>query len=150
MSDDISILKEELEKIFGKEVFKDNDSVSSFEDACKISGEDPKAVERALSNIPIDVLSKSDRDYLINHYKLVKSIEVVNQGWKPNMEDPNERKYFGALIHKIGAGFVFYYALYFYTAATAGLGSRLYFKDDKKAENGTKNLIKLFNANHKL
>lgn len=62
------------------------DKVKSFEDACQLLG--IKTTLPEVSMLPVN-----HQKAIIAHYKLVIIAEAINEGWKPNWDNWDERKY---------------------------------------------------------
>ena len=104
--------------------------IKSFEDAC------------AALNISTDVpvvatLPLKHQKALVAHYKLITIAEALNEGWEPNWNDSDERKYFPWLEVEASeeqpAGVGFSHAYYDYGHSTSLVGSRLCFKSSELA-----------------
>ena len=63
------------------------DKVKSFEDACQLLGIEPNVPE-------VSMLPENHQKAIVAHYKLVIIAEAVNEGWKPNWDNWDERKYY--------------------------------------------------------
>lgn len=114
------------------------DKVKSFEDACQLLGIEPNVPE-------VSMLPDNHKKALVAHYKLVIIAEAVNEGWKPNWDNWDERKYypwFDLEGSSSGAGFSYYD--YDYWHSDSFVGSRLCFKTWELAEYIGKTFIDLY------
>ena len=67
---------------------KITEKVKSYEDVCKIKGIDP------VKSLPFPE-AKTDEEKAINGFtKITRTIDVLNEGWKPNWNNWEERKYY--------------------------------------------------------
>lgn len=74
--------------------------VTSFEHACQILGQDPTKLPE------VSHLEERDALYQLTVFKMTKIIQAINNGWKVDRSDVNQRKWFPVFIGS-GAGFVF-------------------------------------------
>jgi len=114
------------------------DKVKSFEDACQLLGIEPNVPE-------VSMLPENHKKAIVAHYKLVIIAEAVNEGWKPNWDNWDERKYypwFDLEGSSSGAGFSYYD--YGVRVTTSSVGSRLCFKTWELAEYIGKTFIDLY------
>ncbi|MDD5013694.1 MAG: hypothetical protein PHW73_01155 [Atribacterota bacterium] len=124
-----------LIETFGKECFKKKnyDSIETFEDACNELG--------IASN---DVFTEKDSPDEVAYKKLKVIVKAINQGWIPNWDDLNQRKWFPWF--KMSSGFGFgdssYACDYMYTYC----GSRLCFESEEKANYAGTQFIALYKA----
>jgi len=114
------------------------DKVKSFEDACQLLGIEP--------NIPeVSMLPENHQKAIVAHYKLVIIAEAVNEGWRPNWDNWDERKYypwFDLEGSSSGAGFSYDGCDGWF--ADSDVGSRLCFKTWELAEYIGKTFIDLY------
>ena len=99
------------------------DKVKSFEDACQLLGIEPNVPE-------VSMLPENHQKAIVAHYKLVIIAEAVNEGWKPNWDNWDERKYypwFDLEGSSSGAGFSYDDCDVWYSHSN--VGSRLCFKN---------------------
>jgi hypothetical protein len=111
-----------LENLYGEKVFQNQDvrdRIKTFEDACAETGR-PNVPD--FSDVPKDM-----RAYFVAQYKMSVIAEALNEGWTPDWDNDNERKWRPWFIME-KAGFRFYYSYYRCSFADAGGGSRLCFK----------------------
>ncbi|MCL1657435.1 hypothetical protein M2T79_12590 [Elizabethkingia miricola] len=114
------------------------DKVKSFEDACQLLGIEPNVPE-------VSMLPENHKKAIVAHYKLVIIAEAVNEGWKPNWDNWDERKYypwFDLEGSSSGAGFSYCDCDCWHAAS--GVGSRLCFKTWELAEYIGKTFIDLY------
>lgn len=110
--------KKVLENLYGKEIFE-SEEIESFEDACS-----------ALGIKVSDVLSKHDTKDEEAYKKLKIIIKALNDGWEPDWDDSNQKKWY--CWFKMGSGFRFGRSAWDGTS-TRTTGSRLCFKNEKLA-----------------
>ena len=114
------------------------DKVKSFEDACQLLGIEPNVPE-------VSMLPENHQKAIVAHYKLVIIAEAVNEGWKPNWDNWDERKYypwFDLEGSSSGAGFSYDDCDVWYSHSN--VGSRLCFKTWELAEHIGKTFIDLY------
>jgi len=119
-----------------KESKKVTDIIKSFEDAQKMTKR-PDVPE--FSDAPEDM-----RDYFKAHYKISVIAEALNEGWKPDWNDHDQRKWF-PYFWLSSAGFSFGAARYLSATADAGVASRLCFKTDELATYAGKQFVEIWN-----
>lgn len=133
-----SELKVMLEDTFGKEFFsqKVTERIKTYEDACSELGITPIDESVLLSN-------GFTKDEIA--YRKIKTItEALNEGWKPNWNDENQKKWIPWFYPNSSSGFVFLDASCYFSFAAAGNGSRLCFKSDELAEYAGKQFVELY------
>lgn len=112
-------------------------TVKTIEDALKIEG-------KKLSQ----VCHKDDTEDEKCYKQLKLITRVLNQGWKPNYNDMNERKWYVWGWIKASkskpSGFGFSYSNYDYTYSLATVGSRLCFKSEELAQHAFKHFEALY------
>jgi hypothetical protein len=99
--------------ILDKFLIRDNgvmDKVTSYKTACKVLGIEP--------------------NHKTSYERLTTIIKALNNGWKPNFKDSNERKYYN-YFHNNQSGFSFYAVYCYYTNML--VPSALYLKDEETA-----------------
>jgi len=114
------------------------DKVKSFEDACQLLGIEPNVPE-------VSMLPENHQKAIVAHYKLVIIAEAINEGWKPNWDNWDERKYypwFDLEGSSSGAGFSF--NVFVGWDSDSDVGSRLCFKTWELAEYIGKTFIDLY------
>ena len=101
------------------------DKVKSFEDACELLG-----IE---ANLPeVSMLPTNHQKAIIAHYKLVIIAEAINDGWEPNWDNWDERKYYPWFYMKgSSSGSGFSYDDFDCWNSGSNVGSRLCFKTYK-------------------
>lgn len=118
-----------------KEQLNITERVKTFEDAMAITGRPPVP---NFSNVPGDM-----REYFENQYKAVVITEALNEGWKADFEDSNQRKWF-SWFYRVSSGFVFNSAYYYCSSADAGSAARLCFKSKELAEYAGKQFLDIY------
>lgn len=111
------------------------DSIKTFEDAQKVTGR-PNVPN--FSHLPEDL-----QKYFVAQYKMVVIAEALNAEWNPNWDDSDEWKYFPYFIMS-PSGFAFHYSTSWYSASTAGAGSRLCFKTRALARYAGEQFVELW------
>lgn len=130
--------KKLLSALFGENVLYENimDRVKEFSDACEVKG--ISSTVPAFTEIVDPALRRKTQLF----YMCSIIEEVLNEGWKPNYKNSNERKWWVWVEWK-DTGFGFSAAPY---AATYSIvGSRFCFKDEKTAIYFCKQFINLHN-----
>ena len=117
--------KEQLEKAFGKDCFvpKSFRDIKSFEDACKefeISNDSCRPI--------FDVEEDTDE---IAYKKLKVIVRAINQGWTPDWNNTDQKKWYP--YFNLSSGFGFSHTDYLYVNTDATVGSRLCFETQEKA-----------------
>lgn len=103
------------------------DKVKSFEDACQFLGIDSK-------HLPVvDNLPEKDQNAIVAFYKLTIITRALNEGWEPDFNDWDQRKYLlwlfgGAADYGSICGLSASLATYVFSAASSHFGARLLFK----------------------
>jgi len=117
-------------------------NIKTYEDACKALQLDP-------SNLPaVTGLPARHQKAITAHFQLIIITEALNEGWKPNWKDWDERKYYpwfemdNNSDTTSGSGFSF--DGYVCDVAGSGLGSRLCFKSRELAEYAGKQFESLY------
>jgi hypothetical protein len=125
--------KKQLEDEFGQDMFKPKDfeSIRTFEDACAKIGIDPGKV--------FDGSETSDE---IAYKKLKIITAAINQGWKPNWNDVDQRKWYPWF--NLSSGFGFDDSYYDFVHSFAGSGSRLCFESEEKSTYAGTQFIDLY------
>ena len=114
------------------------DKVKSFEDACQLLGIEPNVPE-------VSMLPENHKKAIVAHYKLVIIAEAVNEGWKPNWDNWDERKYYPWFdLEGSSSGAGFSYDVYDGWRTVSSVGSRLCFKTWELAEYIGKTFIDLY------
>ena len=116
--------------------------IKTFEDACAALKIDANALP------DFSMLPEKYRNALLAHYKLLIVIEAINEGWKPNWADTNERKYTpwfsvseeDSKPSGFGLSFGGYDVWYSYTF----VGSRLFYPDIERAKHVFENFKNLY------
>ena len=130
--------QEQLKKEFGEDLFKKKDfrDIKTFEDACK---------ELGITNDSCRPIFDEEEDPDEIAYKKLKVIiAAINQGWKPNWNDSNEKKWYPWFKY-LASGFGFYDSFYAYYFAHTSVGSRLCFESQEKATFAGTQFIELYN-----
>ncbi len=99
------------------------DKIKTVEDAFKATGRPQLDFE----NVPEDM-----REYVKAQYEASVVAEAINEDWKADWSDDNQKKYF-PWFYNSGGGFVFGDAYCHDSDADAGCASRLCFQDRERA-----------------
>jgi len=117
--------KAELEEAFGKDCFQKKDfrDIKTFEDACK---------ELEITNESCRPIFDEEEDPDEIAYKKLKVIiKAINQGWIPDWNNNDEKKWWPYFI--LSSGFGFSDTYYDYDNPGTFVGSRLCFETKEKA-----------------
>ena len=120
------LIKELLEKSFGKEAFREPDytDYNSFDDVCKANGTTEKKFEEDLAKLPVIVC---DQDKSFMRLRLIS--EAMNKGWEQNTLDTSQYKW--APIFVVSSrGLDFSGSRYNCDSADAAVGSCLCYKSN--------------------
>ena len=115
---------------------KVTDRLKTVEDAFNEVGLDYKIFKTNAENCG---LSDDEMAYCI--LKIIA--KALNEGWTPNWEDSNERKYYPWFEYKKGSGFVYHCVDYWSTLTD--VGSRLCFKNAELAKYAATQFIEVYN-----
>lgn len=134
-------LKTILEEAFGDESFFTGDmrdKVKSFEDACKITGDDPN-----------DKKYSQGSSYCNAQERLVTITKALNmigdKPWIPDYDDENEYKYF-PWHYANKPGFRFYASYYTYALTYTSGGSQLCFRTRELSDYAGQQFINEYKA----
>jgi hypothetical protein len=129
--------QETLVSSFGSECFsgKITDRVKTFEDALDEADEETKRRYQ-------ETINDDDTPDECAFKKLKLIIKVINEGWSPNWEDTNEKKWYPWF--KVSSGFGFSDSDYFCTSAGTNVGSRLCFSSEEKSDYVAQQFIDLY------
>ena len=126
-----------LKGLFGEKTFipeKITDRIKTFENACEVVGVDAEDYE--------DVYAPADETAL---RKLKVIVRALNEGWTPNWNDGNQRKWYPWFyMNKPGFRFGVSYCD-FVNALSAG-GSRLCFATQELSDYAAKQFLDLYEA----
>ena len=125
--------KEQLEGSFGKEIFRKIDfgDIKSFEDACQAQDINPDAV-----------CSDADTSDEAAYKKLKIIVLAINQGWTPDWNNTNQRKWYPWF--NLSSGFGFSGSYYVCVGTFSDVGSRLCFESEEKAVYAGKQFLELY------
>lgn len=113
--------------------------IKNFEDACEHLGIEPKLPD-------VKGLLPEHSRAVVSFYKLSVVVSAINDGWKPDWNDYNQRKWWNWFyVEANTAGFVYSCSYYSPAYTSAAVGSRLCFKSEELAEYAAKNFIDLYN-----
>ncbi len=129
-------VKEILISTFGAECFSGKiiDRIKTFEDACN---------ELGISNDSCRPIFDEDEDPDEIAYKKLKVIiAAVNEGWKPDWTDTNQKKWYPWFA--LSSGFGFSHSYYHDTYAYTAVGSRLCFPSQELSDYVATQFIDLY------
>lgn len=101
--------------------------ITSYEDACKALNIKP------INEEVFNVFPKEDRKSMIAYHKLTVIVRALNNGWLPDWENMNERKFY-PVFRYVSAGLSYAYMNDAATNAGTTIGSRLCFSSPALAE----------------
>jgi hypothetical protein len=127
--------KEELQKEFGKDAFKKRNfsDIKTFEDACT----ELELTQKDLLNI-----GNNDKPDEVAYKKLKIIISAINHGWIPDWNNTNQCKWFPWF--NLSSGFGFSCSYYHFGYAGTGVGSRLCFETEEKANYAGEQFLELY------
>lgn len=122
-----------LEAEFGADCFrkKNFNEIKTFEDACKELDINPQAVYYG-----------NDTTDEIAYKKLKIVIRAINQGWIPDWDNIDQRKWWP--YFNLSSGFGFSHTHYYYDGTNTDVGSRLCFETQEKAAYAGQQFIDLY------
>ena len=111
------------------------DRIKTFEDACNELGINPENVFNI--NDELDEIA----------YKKLKIIGcALNEGWIPDWNDNNQRKWIPWFIwDSLSSGFGFYDSIYCYSNTYSNTGSRLCFSSEELSNYAGQQFIEIYN-----
>jgi len=139
-------MKEIFEQTFGKEIFSQEitDRIKSMSDIYEELGINESKLKNDISYRAEKMaelakkLEMNDSDieeglpcFLIRDFEIYAMVHVLNQGWKPNYSDTNERKWYP--YFSVSSGFVFDLSGCALSCSDADCGFRLCLKNEKLA-----------------
>jgi hypothetical protein len=133
--------KKLLSTLFGKDVFimKITDRIKTFEDALKVCPPtDNVKILLDYNGVDADMLAAQA------FAKLTLIGRALNEGWQPKWEDTDQYKYYPYFKHQGGFGLAD--GDYGYGYTSAGVGSRLCFKNATLAEYAGKQFADIYNT----
>lgn len=125
-----------LTETFGIECFKKKsfEDIKTFEDACE---------ELGITNDSHRPIFDEDEDPDEIAYKKLKVIvAAINQGWTPDWDNTDQRKWWPYLVLSSGFGFSYSYSYCDYSITI--VGSRLCFETEAKSTYAAKQFIELY------
>ena len=116
--------------------------VTTFSQACKATGHDPKQLP------DVSMLPKKHQKSIIAFFKLIIVIEALNEGWTPDWNDHSQWKYYAWFrvdaSDQNPSGVGFSASGYVSAAAHTGVGSRLCLKSADLALHAGKHFEQLY------
>lgn len=122
------VLKELFPDAFNKTDFRD---IKTFEDACEV-----------LELDPTELFSEIDTLDEIAYKKLKVIVKAINQGWSPEWNNSNQRKWHPWF--NLSSGFGFSFSGYHYGRTSTYFGSRLCFESEEKSNYAANQFIQLY------
>jgi hypothetical protein len=124
--------REQLIGVFGEECFRKMrfDEIKTFEDAC-----DELCIDTAQ-------FKNGDTADEIAYKKLKIIVRAINQGWTPDWNNGNQRKWWPWF--NLSSGFGFSASDCVYGRTFAGVGSRLCFESEEKSDYAAKQFIEVY------
>ena len=104
----------------------DYKKIKSYEAACKALGLKP------ISDEVFNAFQKEDRKTTAAYHKLAVITRAINEGWQPDWSNSEERKY-EPYMYTNSAGLAYADAYYAPSDTDTSVGSRLCFRDYKRA-----------------
>lgn len=128
--------REQLEEAFGKEAFRKRDfrEIKTFEDACESIG---IAID---SHTPIYDEEESPDEIAYKKLKIV--IAAINQGWIPDWNNTDQKKWWPYFNLSSGFGF----SSFGYACTITFVGSRLCFESQEKATYAGQQFLELYKS----
>lgn len=125
--------QEIMRESFGKDFFtkKDFRDIKTFEDAC---------FELGISES--DVYTDQDSDDEVAYKKLKVIAKAINQGWVPDWDNTNQRKWWPWF--KLASGFGFSGSDYDFAGTITAVGSRLCFESEEKSDYAAKQFSEIY------
>jgi hypothetical protein len=125
--------KKELISEFGEDSFKPlgNESIKTFEDACN-----------KFKVHPDDVFTDRDSPDEIAYKKLKLIIRAINNGWTPDWNNSDQKKW--SPWFYLSSGFGLSLSNFYYTHTTTDVGSRLCFESQEKCDYTANQFINLY------
>lgn len=133
------VLKRALENTFGKEVFsqKITDRVKTFEDACEV-----------ICINQYCVWQDGDDNDEVAYKKLKVIARALNEGWEPDYNNSNQRKWYPWFYMDKPSGFRLFVVYYDYSFTT--VGARLVFKSEELARYAAAQFLGLYSNYYEL
>lgn len=130
-----------LEDALGKEFFnrKITDRVKTYEDACAILEIDPLESLPDTSDRP-----REDRKAYLAFHKLVTITRALNEGWRPDWNNPYQPKWFNWWWTNGNAGLAYASSHAAHSGTAANVGSRLCFKSEALADYAAETFKELY------
>ena len=111
--------------------------IASYEDACRVLNIQP------INEEVFNIFPKEDQRSMLAYHKLTVITRALNNGWKPNWDDPNEWKYY-PLFRYVNAGLSCAYTAFTASSTTANIGSRLCFPTSALAKYAAEHFADLY------
>lgn len=129
--------KADLNEAFGEDCFRKKrfDEIITFADACEECGITEEEFNERFEKLGLDADT-------INYEKLKIVVKAVNQGWTPDRNNGNQKKWFP--IFNLSSGFGFQLSAYDFTHTGTYVGSRLCFESEQKSDYAAKQFIEIY------
>lgn len=111
---------------------KITDKINSYEDVCVIDGVDP------VKSLPFPETKNAEENAVNNVAKCFRIARVLNEGWQPDWNNDDERKYYPwfdmeTYPDQVGSGVGFSFVVYGCVGSCSAVGARLVFKTSELA-----------------
>lgn len=132
-----SWFQEILKQTFGEEIFKKTDfqDIKTFDDACRYCDTTEEEFNEywTTSRVSNDTIA----------YEKCKMItRAINQGWEPDWDNRDQKKWWPWF--KLSSGFGFGYSYYLYGSSGTSVGSRLCFESREKSDYAAKQFLDIY------
>lgn len=111
--------------------------IASYEDACRVLNIQP------INEEVFNIFPKEDQRSMLAYHKLTVITRALNNGWKPNWDDPNEWKYY-PLFRYVNAGLSYAHTINAASYTSAYIGSRLCFPTSALAKYAAEHFADLY------
>lgn len=123
--------KTKLRDKFGTALFSDFNDIKTFEDACAVLGIDPEKV-----------VAKTDTPDEAAYKKLKVIAKAINNGWEPDWDDTDEKKWWPWF--NLSSGFGFSGSTYDFDSSYSTVGSRLCFESKEKSTYAAETFLSIY------
>lgn len=126
-----------LTETFGEDYFKKRDynDIKTFAEACEECGTTEVEFNELFGHIGLS-------DDTIAYEKMKIIVKAINQGWEPDWDNTNQRKYWP--YFKLSSGFGFSFSNYYFGHSITLVGSRLCFETEEKCTYSAKQFIDIY------
>lgn len=126
-----------LIETFGEDYFKKRayTDIKTFADACEECGTTEEEFNELFGHIGLS-------EDTIAYEKMKIVAKAINQGWTPDWDNTNQRKYWP--YFKLSSGFGFSFSDFGYGLTNSAVGSRLCFETEEKCTYAAKQFIDIY------